>query len=122
MSSDLFEPAAVPRWADGLPAAITVTDAHGTIIAMNARAGETFAADGGAALVGRSVFECHPEPARSKLRALYAQPAPSHYTIRKRGARKIIHQIPWYAGGAFAGLVELSIPIPDEMPHFERGD
>ncbi|HEY3353704.1 MAG TPA: PAS domain-containing protein [Polyangia bacterium] len=112
---------AAPAWAAELPAAVTVTDAGGTIIAMNARARETFAKDGGAALIGRSVFDCHPEPARTKLHALYASPAPNHYTIRKRGQRKIIHQLPWYAGGAFAGLVEISLAIPDELPHFERG-
>jgi transcriptional regulator with PAS, ATPase and Fis domain len=108
-------------WDEELPIAITVTDAKGTIVAMNARSRETFAARGGGALVGKSVFECHEGDARSKLAALFQSPAPNHYTIRKKGQRKIIHQIPRYERGAFAGFVEISVPIPDELPHFDRG-
>ncbi len=107
-------------WVAGLPASITVTDAEGTILEMNPRSCETFAADGGAALVGRQVFACHPEAAAAKTRALYASRQPNHYTIRKNGQKKIIHQIPWFKDGVFAGYVELSIPIPDELPHFDR--
>ena len=107
-------------WAEGLPVSITVTDADGIIVAMNARSRETFAADGGGALVGASVFACHPEPALTKTRELYVRRTPSHYTIRKHGQKKIIHQIPWEHGGAFAGFVEISIPIPDDLPHFDR--
>jgi hypothetical protein len=107
-------------WIDGLPAAVTVTAADGTITAMNERSRETFAADGGGALVGRSVFDCHPEPALTKTRRLYDGQKANHYTIRKNGQRKIIHQMPWFKGGAFGGFVEISIPIPDDMPHFDR--
>ena len=107
-------------WAEGLPVAITVTDADGKIVEMNARSREVFAKDGGGALVGTSVFACHPEPALTKTLELYARKAPNHYTIRKQGQRKIIHQIPWQVDGVFAGYVEISIPIPDELPHFDR--
>jgi transcriptional regulator with PAS, ATPase and Fis domain len=108
------------NWAEGLPVAVTVTDAEGTIVAMNARSRETFAADGGGALVGKSVFDCHPEPARTKTQELYRRREANHYTIRKNGRKKVIHQIPWYEGGAFAGFVEISVPIPDALPHFDR--
>jgi transcriptional regulator with PAS, ATPase and Fis domain len=111
----------IPAWIDQLPVAVTVTDADGTITAMNARSCEAFAADGGAALIGRNLFDCHPEPARSKTEALYASRQPNHYTISKNGQRKIIHQLPWFANGAFAGFVEISIPIPETLPHFVRG-
>ncbi len=108
-------------WAEEAPLAITGTDENGTIVAMNARSRATFAADGGAALIGRSVFDCHPEPARSRTRELYETQRPNHYTISKDGRRKIIHQIPWTRDGRFAGFVEISVPIPDDLPHFERG-
>jgi transcriptional regulator with PAS, ATPase and Fis domain len=108
------------RWVEGLPVAITVTDTEGKILAMNARSRETFASDGGGALVGTDVFACHPEPSLTKIRALYAGRRPSHYTIRKNGQKKVIHQIPWMQDGAFAGYVEISVPIPDELPHFDR--
>ncbi len=108
-------------WPAELRAAITVTDAEGTILQMNAEACRVFAEDGGAALIGRSVFACHPEPARTKTIELYAAKAPNHYTITtKSGVHKVIHQMPWYHGGEFAGFVEISIPIPQTMPHFDR--
>lgn len=109
-------------WVEGLPSAITVTDAEGTILAMNGEACEVFAEDGGAALVGRSVFDCHPEPARSKTVNLYRRRAANHYTITTRqGRRKIIHQLPWLRDGEFAGFVEIAIVIPESLPHFDRG-
>lgn len=107
-------------WWETIPAAVTVTDAAGIIVAMNERAKETFAADGGAGLIGRSVFDCHPEPARTRTRQLYETMEPNHYTIEKDGRKKVIHQIPWYREGAFAGVVEISIPIPETMPHQKR--
>jgi PAS domain-containing protein len=108
-------------WVEEVPVAVTVTDADGVIVRMNARARETFAKDGGGALVGRSVLDCHPEPARTRLAALLARQRENHYTVSKHGQRKIIHQVPWYRGGVYAGLVEISVPIPDELPHFDRG-
>jgi hypothetical protein len=108
------------NWSEELPVAVTVTAADGTILEMNARSREAFAKDGGAALVGQRVFDCHPEPARTKTLDLYARRTPNHYTIRKNGQKKIIHQLPWFEAGAFAGFVEISIPIPDALPHFDR--
>jgi len=107
-------------WIEELPAAVTVTDADGTIIAMNARSCESFAADGGAALIGQNVFACHPEPARSKTMALYEGRQPNHYTVSKGGVKKMIHQLPWYRDGKFAGFVEISIVVPEVLPHFPR--
>lgn len=111
----------IADWAEGLPVAVTVTSADGTILAMNARSRDTFAADGGGALIGRSVFDCHPEPAAGKTRALYETQQPNHYTISKDGQKKIIHQLPWFEDGVFAGFVEISVPVPDQLPHFARG-
>jgi transcriptional regulator with PAS, ATPase and Fis domain len=110
-----------PDWVEELGVAVTVTDAAGTLVAMNRKSCETFAKDGGAALIGSSVFDCHPEPARTKTRELYERREPNHYTIAKDGRKKIIHQLPLWKGGAFAGYVEISIPLPDELPHFDRG-
>lgn len=108
-------------WQEELGAAITVADETGRIVAMNRRAAETFAAEGGRALLGSDVFACHPEPARSLLREMYAERRANHYTISKQGQRKIIHQMPVFEGGVFRGFVEISIPIPAELPHFDRG-
>ena len=42
------------------------------------------------------------------------------YTIEKAGVKKLIHQSPWYKDGKIAGLVELSLELPAEMPHYVR--
>jgi hypothetical protein len=45
---------------------------------------------------------------------------PNVYTIQKGGVKKLIYQSPWFIGGNYAGFVELSLPIPEQMPHFNR--
>ena len=43
------------------------------------------------------------------------------YTIQKEGQRKMIYQTAWRDDdGAVAGLVEISMVIPEEMPHYIR--
>ena len=107
-------------WTKEFPCAITVVDTEGMILEMNDRSAATFAADGGRELIGKSVLACHPEPALTKLKDQLAHPKPNIYTIEKAGLRKMICQIPWYRAGLFAGLVELSIELPAEIPHFKR--
>ena len=108
-------------WAEGVSFAITVTDESGRIVSMNPHAAGVFAADGGMGLLGSDVFACHPEPSRSKLEKMFEERRPNHYTISKAGKKKIIHQLPWFREGTFAGFVELSIEIPEKLPHFNRG-
>jgi len=88
---------------------------------MNAKAASTFASDGGVALIGTDVLACHPEPSRTKLMGMLEKGLSNKYTIEKNGVKKIIIQTPWYREGVFAGLVEVSVEIPEEMPHFVRG-
>jgi transcriptional regulator with PAS, ATPase and Fis domain len=108
------------HWVQEFPAAITVVDTEGVILGMNAKSSEAFAADGGAELIGKNSLDCHPEPARSKMQLLLAEQRANIYTTEKAGVKKLIAQIPWYCDGRFAGLVELAIEIPAEMPHFVR--
>jgi len=72
-------------------------------------------------LVGKSLLDCHPEPARSKLVSLLNSPRVNIYTIEKAGQKKMIYQSPWFEDGQFMGLIELSLPLPDDIPHFIRG-
>jgi len=109
------------EWVRSFPGAVTVCDRRGVVLEMNERAAAVFAADGGAALIGRNVLDCHPEPARTKLAAMLASGAANVYTIEKDGVKKLIYQAPWRRDGAYAGLVELSLEIPRELPHFVRG-
>ncbi len=108
-------------WVREFPAAVTVCDRAGTILEMNDRSAAAFAVDGGRALVGRNLLDCHPEPARTKLREMLAAGPTNVYTIEKAGVRKLIYQAPWTRGGENAGFVEISLEIPWEMPHFVRG-
>lgn len=107
-------------WIDELPAAITVCAADGTLLHMNDKAAETFARDGGRALLGTNVLDCHPEPSRSMLAAMLENQQPHSYTIEKNGRRKLIHQTPWFEHGAYRGFVEFSFEIPAELSHFVR--
>jgi hypothetical protein len=107
-------------WVQGFPASITVCDRTGVLLEMNDRAAQVFAADGGRDLIGRNMLDCHPEPARGKTERLLASGATNVYTIEKQGVKKLIYQAPWYRDGQFAGLVELSIELPADLPHFVR--
>jgi transcriptional regulator with PAS, ATPase and Fis domain len=102
-------------------AAVTVCDTEGVILDMNIKSAQTFAADGGKDLIGRNALDCHPEPSRSKMQQLLTEQRANVYTIEKAGLKKLIYQAPWYQEGRFSGIVELSIEIPAEMPHFARG-
>jgi hypothetical protein len=109
-----------PDWAIGFPAAVTVSGADGTILYMNDKAARTFAGSGGRALVGSGLMDCHKEASRTAIRRMMDEERPNAYTIEKGGLRKMIYQAPWYRDGEVAGLVEISMEIPDALPHFVR--
>lgn len=105
-------------WADEMNCAVTVCDADGVILYMNQKSRDTFASHG--PLIGKNLFECHSEPSRQKIRHMLATGESNAYTIEKNGLRKMIYQTPWRRGGQIAGMVEISMIIPDEMPHYVR--
>ncbi len=107
-------------WVKELPAAITVCDREGIALEMNDRSAATFAADGGRELIGKSLLDCHPERARELFAELLRTHGTNVYTIEKNGVKKLIYQVPWTRDGEFQGIVELSLPIPFEIPHFVR--
>jgi transcriptional regulator with PAS, ATPase and Fis domain len=107
-------------WIKSFPAAITVCDIQGIILEMNDKAIDVFREDGGEKLLGTNLLKCHPGPARAQLQTMLNTQKPNYYTIEKQGIKKLIYQVPWYQNGVYAGFVELSLPIPNEMPHFIR--
>jgi DUF438 domain-containing protein len=109
-----------PAWIKEFPGAITVADRDGVVRAMNDKAVASFAADGGAALVGTNVLDCHPEPARTKLRAIMEKGRTNVYTIEKNGTKKLVFQSPWTEDGEHRGIIELVLEIPFELPHYVR--
>jgi transcriptional regulator with PAS, ATPase and Fis domain len=109
-------------WVKSFPSAITVCDKDGIIIEMNDRSIESFKEDGGEELIGTNLLNCHPEPARTQLEEMLRSQKTNSYTIEKRGKKKLIYQSPWFENGDYAGFVEISLPVPFEMPHFIRKD
>jgi DUF438 domain-containing protein len=107
-------------WMDTLPVNITVCDVDGKILYMNEGSQATFAKDGGAQLVGKSLFDCHSPASVQKLKEMLASGEKNVYTIQKKGQKKLIYQAPYYEDGKLAGLVEFSFVLPEEMPHFNR--
>lgn len=107
-------------WLKTLPVAITVTDKVGKIIEMNDKSAEVFSKYGGYDLIGKELNNCHNPHSREIIAGMLANNATNIYTIEKDGIRKLIYQSPWHENGEVAGLVELSIIIPEQMPHFKR--
>lgn len=96
-------------------AAVTVCDTEGVILYMNKISRETFGE-----LVGKNLFPCHSEASREKIRHMLATGESNAYTISKNGLRKMIYQTPWRREGKISGMVEISMVIPQEMPHYQR--
>lgn len=98
---------------------VTICDREGKITYMNDRAKKIFR-NYGDDLIGKSLFDCHPEPAKSKLKDMLKDEKKNVYTIEKNGIKKMIYQIPVYEDGEYCGFCELSLEIPLIIPHFKR--
>ena len=104
--------------------AITVCDAEGNVLDMNQHSADVNSH--GHKIIGNNLMDCHPEPAKTKLKGLLEHHQLNAYTIEKTLAdgskvKKLIYQTPWWKeDGQFGGLIEYSIEIPFEMPHFVR--
>jgi len=107
-------------WAKSLNCAITVSDKEGKIIYLNDKSAKTFEKWGGMELIGKSLNECHGSKSQETIKRLMDKGETNVYTIEKAGVKKMIYQTPWYREGKVAGLVELSIEIPFDLPHFIR--
>jgi PAS domain-containing protein len=108
------------EWFEQLPCAVTVCDKNYKILYLNEMAAEFNREQGGKALVGKNLLDCHPRKARLKLKKVMASGLPNAYTIEKDGVRKQIYQSHWRKGGRVGGLVELEFEIPSNMPHHKR--
>jgi N-acetylglutamate synthase-like GNAT family acetyltransferase len=103
-----------------LNAAVTICDENCIITYMNDKSAKINEKDGGYDLIGKNLYDCHPEPSKSHLKRLMKEKRDNCYTIEKNGIKKMIYQAPWYEEKKFKGLVEISFEIPFEMPHFIR--
>ncbi len=111
----------VPDWAFRMNCAVTVADAQCNIIYMNERSRATFARRGGAELIGHNLMDYHNDRSKDIIRRLLAEGGTNAYTIEKDGVRKMIYQTAWFdADDRVAGLVEISMVIPADLPHYIR--
>lgn len=111
MKQDYFE---------GADIAVTICAKDGTILDMNEKSRKTFLKPGREELIGHNVLDCHPEPARSLLADMLKNPRTNIYTVEKEGLKKLIFQTPWYENGEYAGFMELSIVLPENIPNRVR--
>lgn len=109
-------PATSYPWADELTCAVTVCDIEGIVLYQNAHSREV-----NGPVCGQSLIPCHNQHSRAIIRRLIDEGGTNAYTIEKRGVRKLIYQTAWRERGKVGGLVEFSMEIPAEMPHYMRG-
>jgi len=103
-----------------LEAAVTICDAGMKILYMNSRSIKTFESSGGRTLIGGNLRDCHKPASIERMEEMLRTGEPNSYTIRKAGVKKLIWQSVWRIDGRIAGLVEVSIPLPEILPHFDR--
>ena len=102
----------------GLNLAITISAKDGEILYQNDSSIEV---NGDAR--GRDLMGCHNARSQQIIRHLLDDAATNVYTISKKGKKKLIYQTPWYVDDAkqvVGGLIEFSIILPDDMPHYDR--
>ncbi len=108
------------NWTNEFMGAVTVCDRNGIVVEMNEVSKKQFAKSDSDGLIGKSLIDCHPEPSRTKLLEMLANPITNSYTTEKNGIRKMIHQTPWMENGEFKGVVEISFEVPMDLPHYKR--
>ncbi len=96
--------------------AVTVSDNEGNVVYQN-----DSSSDVNGDVRGKNMMGCHNERSCQIIMHLLNDAATNVYTISKKGRKKLIYQTPWFENGVVKGLVELSIIIPEELPHYERG-
>ena len=104
---------------EGVDVAVTICAKDGTILDMNQKSKKTFLKPG-QDIIGQNVLDCHPEPARSMLADMLVNPRNNVYTVEKEGIKKLIFQCPWYDVDDYAGFMELSMVLPENIPHRVR--
>lgn len=100
----------------GINVSVTICDRDAIVLYQNSQSKNIFGN-----VVGNSLFECHPKHACDKIRELLSTCGTNAYTISKNGRKKMIYQTPWFdENGELQGLIEYSMIIPDDMPHYIR--
>lgn len=94
---------------------ITICDTEGIVVYQNDKSLATFGDK-----VGQSMMPCHQQRSQDIIHHLLDDASTNVYTIDKKGVKKMIYQTPWFDGGVVKGLIEFSMVLPEEMPHYVR--
>jgi PAS domain-containing protein len=108
------------EWIATYPAEIIVCDRAGIILEMSDLAVRIYEKEGGAQLIGRSVFDHHAEPARSQMMSVVNQRKHVIYTTEKRGQKKLVSIAPWKRDGTYAGFVLVVLDLPANLPNIAK--
>lgn len=104
------------NYLDTVDFAATVCDREGIVLYQNARA-----IDRDGDVTGKNLYNCHGPKAGAMIRHMIETGTKNTYQIIRHGRHKLLHQAPWYdSAGKVAGLIELAINLPDNMPVFDR--
>jgi len=82
---------------------------------MNLASAALFKKSGGTALIGASLFSCHPQSANAIIKDLLRTQRTNTYITEKKDKRLLVHQAPWYNDNEFAGLVETITVLSGEI-------
>lgn len=97
--------------------AATVCDKEGIVLYQNKSA-----IDRDGDVIGKNLYNCHGPRAGAMIRQMIESGDSNTYQVIHHGKHKLLHQTPWYDDeGNVAGLIELDIDLPDNMPVFDRG-
>ena len=106
------------EWVKNFTAAITVCDQDGIVIYMNEKACKTFDKAGEKSMIGQSLFPCHKPESAEKIKYMLENNTTNNYTIEKMASKTYLSKP--MVGGKVAGMVEISMEIPFEMPNYKR--
>lgn len=104
------------NYLDTVNFAATVCDKDGIVLYQNNRA---IKRDGD--VTGKNLYDCHSPKDGRMIRQMIETGSTNTYQTIHHGKCRLVHQTPWYDQcGNVAGLIELAVDLPDNMPVFDR--
>jgi PAS domain-containing protein len=119
--SELIDVESLRALLDGLQGEIVIADENIDIVYMNEAAIRHHEKDGGAALIGRGLLDCHNPESRHKISEMYEAFANGdlqtrQYLIPKDGYARRVIIMPIVQDGQVKGCLELIIEEPLRLP------
>ena len=108
------------EWIQTYPAEIMVCDARGTILEMSDVAIQIYEKEGGAAMIGKNVFDHHNESARKQMMATVNKRSLVIYTTEKGSLKKLVSIAPWFHEGGYAGFALIVLDLPKNIPNINK--